>query len=514
MMKGLQRWAILVTLCFGIAYLLPAQRPSNTTIKQPTKTIKQPPVQIKTPVKQAPVKIEPEVRGTEMEQIKPPVKDMLLDMETLNQPLFVSQRYTRHLQDNGTYIDERGYHKMTFDIIKKQDGNFALVYGASTENLDIYSKGILMTLNPNLSQQGNAMIITQPDEELRYIKLAELYANTLSIVYTCNDATCLSTSGNNSGNRDNRLTTLKYTEVSSGGNVANRSIDDAIGQIQLLDLYKPSGSSDISVVYNLNGKGKIGLAGMYIGTHVMACDLWQLDQEETVFYGQPPAKVEPEITGASLMGNKMLLLTNARLQTPVWNLDDDGLNSSRVMRPVWPLLTVDGQEVADNNGTICRYANDPYTIYTDEELDLNDIISAFELSDGKLGVLEQGSSFTYFNVFDESLNRVYDHAALAENIVQGSIAPVDLGNGRILFFYKTRSGNKDQFRATIYDWNIHDILWTGSNVLWEEEQSDWKAWKLAKVDDNRYVAVSFVLEDGHYMNHQTLEYRILTLNLP
>jgi len=403
---------------------------------------------------------------------------------------------------------------MTFDIIKKQDGNFALVYGASTENLDIYSKGILMTLNPDLSQRGNAMIITRPDEELRYIKLAELYANTLSIVYTCNDATCLYTSGYSLGERDNRLTTLKYSEVSSGGNVANRSIDDAIGQIQLFDFYKPSSSSDISVVYNLNGKGKIGLASMYIGANVMACDLWELHEDETVFYGQPPTKVWPEITDASLLGNKMLLLTNARLQTPVWNLDDDGLESGRSMRPVWPLLTVDGHEVANNNGTICQYDNDPYTIYADEDLDLNDVIRTFALSDGKLGVLEQGSSFTYFNVFDEKLNRIYDHAGLAENIVQGSIAPVDLGNGRILFFYKTRSGNKDQFRASIYDWNIHDILWTGSNVLWEEEQSDWKTWKLVKADDNRYLAVSFVLEDGHYMNQQTLEYRILTLNLP
>jgi len=475
-MKDLQRWALALIICLGVSYALPAQQPVKITKDKPTRTIKQPPVQIKTPVKQAPVLIEKEVKTTEMEQVKPPVKDMLVDLEVLNQPLFVSQRYTRLLHDNGTYIDERGYHKMTFDILKKQDGNFALAYGASTENLDIYSKGILMTLKPNLSQLGSAMIITQPDEELRYIRLSEFHPNTLSIAYTCNDANCIYTSGYSIGDRDNRLTTLKFTQVNPNGTIENRSIDDAVGQIKLFDLFKPSGSSDISVVYNLNGKGKIGLAGMYFGSHNMACDLWQLNQEETMFYGQQTAKVVPEITDASLMGNTMVLLTTARLETPIWNLEDKGLESNRVMQPVWPLLTVDGFEVANNNGTICRYDNDPYTAYTDQDLDLNNIISAFSLSDGKLGVLEQGTSFTYFNVFDQQLKRVHGHAGLAENIVQGSIKSMDLGNGRILFFYKTRSGNKDQFRATIYDWNIHDILWTGSNVLWEEDHSDWKIW--------------------------------------
>ena len=119
----------------------------------------------------------------------------------------------------------------------------------------------------------------------------------------------------------------------------------------------------------------------------------------------------------------------------------------------------------------------------------------------------------YFNVFDEGLNRVHGHAGLAQNITPGSIITRDLGNNRILFFYKTKNGNTDQYRATIYDWNIHDILWTGSEVLWEETHSDWKVYKLAEVNDNQMVAVSFVTEDGNYMYQQTLEYRIITINL-
>ena len=114
-------------------------------------------------------------KAAKISQTQFQMKEKIKFMKMLDGELFVSQRFERTLQDNGTYIDERGYHQMTFEIIKKTNGDFALVYAASTENLDIYSKGIIFSLAPDLTQRGNAMIITRNDEELRSLKLNESF---------------------------------------------------------------------------------------------------------------------------------------------------------------------------------------------------------------------------------------------------------------------------------------------------------------------------------------------------
>ena len=138
------------------------------------------------------------------------------------------------------------------------------------------------------------------------------------------------------------------------------------------------------------------------------------------------------------------------------------------------------------------------------------------LSDGNLGLIENVNNFTYFNVFNSELNRLHPHVELAEDIYLPSLQSIDLGNEKILFFYKTKLGsNTMQYRVTIYNWITNKTLWSGSNILWEnEEDFSWdQVHKLVRTDDMQLVVVSFKNEEGRYKYTQTIEYRVFTLNL-
>ncbi len=442
-----------------------------------------------------------------------PFKKTPIDKDQLNNALFVSKKYESVLNDNSIFIDERGYHQTTFDIIKKKNGDFALVYGASTENLDLYSKGILFTLSPNLNQKGSALIITKNDEELRDIRLSEFYDGNLSIAYTCNDNSCVKSNGQ----RNNKFSVLKYVNVRTNGQVKARNIDDTAGKIQIKGMFSSSLSSNITVAYNFNGMGKLGHANIEMGSFNMTCNLKKLPSIESTFDGASAPLRRLAIKSISLLNDSFLILHDKQLKTPVWQLKNEGLSSGIKNELTWPLLIVNSYEVTNGHGNSpCNCNNDPYTIYTDKALKLNNIINAIPLSDGSLGILEKVGTTTYLNVFNSELKRLYPHVELAKDIHQPSIQSLDLGNNKILFFYKTKFGtNKMQYRATIYDWKTNKTLLSGSNILWQNiENFDWDIiHKLVRVDDNRLVAVSFKEEDGFYKNTQTIEFRVLTLNL-
>ena len=415
-MKRLLSWAIIGIFCMGIVPILSAQQPIKTTKDRPVKVIQQPPANIQKPVKIVAPTHVPKEEGTtqpvqQPKQVQPPVMDMAIDMEQLNQPLLVSQKYESLLQDNTTFIDERGKYGMTFDIIKKQDGGFALAYGSATENLDIYTKVILFHLRPDLAQRGNSIILSMPDEELQQLVLNEFSAGNLSVVYTANSAKCI----NSAGNRDNALAVLRSVEVKSNGSLKSRLVDDEYARIQLKGVVK-GGSNDISVVYNHNGKGKVALAGLYLGSHTMECDLNPLPTQEFNFSINEAPSHQPVVKSVSQAQNMILIHTSTRMQTPVWNLGDQGLNSGRSLKPVWPLLSVDVYEVANRGGIRpCLYDNDPYTVYTDA-MDLSKVSEMFALSDGNLGAIETTGNQTSFNIFDSHLKRVHPKVILNGNI--------------------------------------------------------------------------------------------------
>ena len=507
---------LLVALHFGTIHTSTAQDSIRIKKDRPSKVIRTQPIKVNPPV----LIVKPEETQDQPAKIPQkaqlPNKDLLIDLEQLNKALVVSQKYERVLSDYSIFIDERGYDGITFDIIKKQNGDFALVYGASSENLDIYSKGILFTLNSDLSQKGNAMIITKPDEELRDIKLNEFVKDELSILYTCIDSRCVY----DNGSRNNRICALKHISIESNGKTKTRNIDDALGVIQIMGIFKPPYCDDITVAYNFDGKGKLGTAGSYLGSHNSICNINKLRTIENTFLSQPSPNVQPGFKSFSLMGNKFLILHDKQLKTPEWNLKDKGLSSGLIDKLVWPLLVVDGFEVANRSSSSdnpnCYYDNDPYTLYTDGALQPNDMIRAIPLKDGSLGILEQDGNSTYFNVFDSELNRVHPHISIAQNIHLPSIQFEELGNDRILFFFKTKSGtNIMEYRAVIYGWKENKVLWSSEEILWQGvENFDWdNIHKLVKIGDNRFVAVSFKEGGEFYQYTQTLEYRILTLNL-
>lgn len=97
-----------------------------------------------------------------------------------------------------------------------------------------------------------------------------------------------------------------------------------------------------------------------------------------------------------------------------------------------------------------------------------------------------------------------------------SLQHEEIGNNKILFFYKTKlNSDAMEYSAMIYDYETDEELWSGDTILWQNtENFNWDiVHKLVHIDTNRFIAVNFAEEDGHYKHQQTLEYRILTLNL-
>lgn len=430
----------------------------------------------------------------------------ILEVALNDDAVIVSSPYQRVLQDNGTFIDERGYDQPTFDLIKKKNGDFALAYASSTENLDIRTKGILFTLKPDLSQKGSALIFTKHQEEIRDLKLDEFFDGIISIAYTCNDDKCVFSNGH----RDNTLTILKYSEIGRDGKVQNREVDDIRSKIELKAMLRPAPSDDISVLYNVDGKGKVALATSNLNSYVMSCDLQQLQLMESSPNGK---SVQPKIGSVSMIDGRFIIHTISNYKTMDWNLSSKGLLSGRIEKPVWPLLVLDGYCVSNDNGGFCSYNNYPYHRFTDNQLNVGEINQTFVLNNSDLGVLSVKNNSTFLHTFDSQLNRSNPPLELAKNIRLNSMQIEEVDATKILLFYKTDEGDSVSYRFTLYDWKNNKVLWE-DHIAWTEADTQWEnVHKITRFDNNKFVVVSFADGDGPYKHQQTLEYRLITINV-
>lgn len=505
-MRHFQIITLITTLIFGLNFHSYSQHKGNKKPPVPTHpTATKTDTSKVTPVSN--VKVSPTVNSN-----LPPSNAQVVYPGALEQTVLgVSSPYQRVLSDNSIYIDERGYSRPTFDIIKKQNGDFALVYAASTENLDIRAKGIMVTLKSDLTQKGQAVILTKHDEDVRDLVANEFTNGTISVAYTCNDSKCVY----ENGSRDIDITILKYSQLNPDGHVDNREVDGDRTRIELKGMIKPSFSDDISVFYNLRGKGKIALASSYLGSYTMSCELYPLSKVESNYDIHDAPIVHPTIGSVSMIGGSFLISTPSVYKAVDWNLKSKGLVSGRMEKPVWPLLLIDGFCVSNHNGQDCQYDNYPYHRFKDNQLQVGEINRTFVLNDSELGIISHNSSGTYLHTFNSELKRNFDPLKLTGNVKLESMEIEEVDSEHILLFYKTKEEDKQlASRFLLYNWKNNEVLWSDSKESWTEEDTGWdRVYKMERIDDNRFVVVSFVPEDGWYKHQQTLEYRLVTVNL-
>ncbi|HKI89587.1 MAG TPA: hypothetical protein VKA38_11210, partial [Draconibacterium sp.] len=330
------------------------------------------------------------------------------------------------------------------------------------------------------------------------------------VAYTCTDSRSIKSSGSRDGSRK----ALKYIEIGRDGLVKVRSIDKQLGNYELVDLIRPQNVDNILAFYNIDKKGRMGLANMDLSGFEIHCNIMELASVESNFNNTSAQKVQPEIGSVAISGDRLFIYTPTKLRTSEWDLNK-GLFSGRTIKPCWPVLIFDAFNVADSKNKSCLCVNDPYTQISDPKLKAQNIINAFPFNSGDLGVIEKAGESWYFNVFTSTLVRKLPQTLMADHVVENSIQVEELGAQKVLVFFKTLEQDMYRFRAVIYDCAKNKILWNASDVLWEESKGKLgeKEYKLVRSDNNRFLAVTFDLIGGNYAHQQKLEYRLLNINL-
>jgi hypothetical protein len=425
-------------------------------------------------------------------------------------PVFVTNEFKLVLKDNSTKICRRGHGKNSFDIIKKSNGGYVLAYLAETENQSIYAKGVMFNLGNDLKQTGFSTIFTSYEEDISRFVITESIQNQIELAYLCKVATSYDVYKQ----PINPKTILKQSVFVGGSPIRNVKVDEhPTGAIDLVGISK--GNFETRVFYNKEGKGKIGL--IYGNTGNFNCDIQSIGSQES-FGGSN--LIQADIKSFRDFGYNILIETSTRFNSVVWDLEKYGLASARTSVPSWPFLLVE-PNIMSNNEHVCRIENDPYTPFR-EDYELFDVVKIDMLSNGNLVVLEsQQDGINRLHLYNSRLEKINNGigAAPLPNFLNSRIIldrallhSLELNNGKWLAFVPSYKDQTIQYRAIVYDSQNDAILWSASEVLWEEPNLYYRDMKLLKLSDKK-VLISYI-DDSDYPNshQQTIKFRILNLN--